>query len=150
MIKLISPLGGGVRREFLGNRSAKLIHDLPVGFLFGQVVPFVGILGMIVQFLRSIAVADITEPLGTHGALPALVLGHGRKIPRHFRVLQKRNDARPIKIFSWFQSAEFDQGRVYAKGIDWSTASRPPLVKPGTEIMKGMRVASSQSVLLCQ
>ena len=81
---------------------------------------------MIVQFLRSIPVSDIPEPLRPHRALPALELGHGRKVPLVFRVLQKRNDAYPIKILLGFQTAELDQGRVDAEHIDRTVAPGSP------------------------
>ena len=58
-------------------------------FVLREVVPLVGILGVVIEFLIPISVADVSPTLGAEGVVVAVKSGQRRMRPNGFWVFQK-------------------------------------------------------------
>ena len=59
-------------------------------FVLREVVPLVGILGVVIEFLIPISVADVSPTLGAEGVVVAVKSRQGRMRPNGFWIFQQR------------------------------------------------------------
>ena len=59
-------------------------------FILCEVVPLVGILGVVIEFLIPISVADVSPTLGAEGVIVAVKSRQGRMRPNGFWISQQR------------------------------------------------------------
>ena len=84
-----------------------------------QVVPFVGISVVIVEFLPAVVVLDESPTLRSHGVIPSAERSQHRARPFPCRVFQKRNEAFSVEVGSLGNATEFEQRRVKVDQADW-------------------------------
>ena len=78
----------------------------------GEVVPFVGVFGMLVKFFRSVGISDVASVSCSYSMITSTI-GHDRgMVPLYLGIFEKRYNATPRAFGLRGQPAEFQQCRI--------------------------------------
>src|SRR5262249_18440066 len=80
---------GNRRQVCLWQPPRMLAYHIFVTSLVRQVRPFVGIVAMVVEFFRTVGIADITPLFGTNGMVVLVVRRDCGPAPRRLRIAQE-------------------------------------------------------------
>ena len=80
--------------------------------LMGEVVPFVGIGKVIVEFFGSIVVADVAVAAGSQRVVVLAVGGECGACPGERWITQERRDGLPVEAGARRQASQFEQSGV--------------------------------------
>ena len=142
--------GGASRRGLCFMRrqpSGVFALDLREPRVVRQVLPFVGIVAVVVELLGAVGVADVPPALRTDRVASPIVRRDGRPGARGVRVLELGTRLWPSRPCAGRQAAELDQGRVKVEQLR-GAAQVAPAETPGPAKMSGTRVERSQSEFL--
>ncbi len=91
--------------------SGVLTLDVREPSIPGQVLPFVRVVAVVVEFLGAVRVMNVSPGLRADRVVPSIVSRDGRAGARRVRVLELGNEALALQAGEGFQLAKFNKGR---------------------------------------
>ena len=103
--------------------ACKLANRPAVTGIAGEIVPFIGVSLVIIKFLGTVSVANVTPPRGANAVVTRIVSGDCRPGAGRTRVAQKRHQAVPFKISRGNATTKLSQCRIKIKQFNRAFAA---------------------------